>query len=286
VAAVLAAAVLGRVAFSAVSATPLGSVLPLTRPSAARAVEWDVVANGFDTACAPDKSQMATLWDDSPYFFIGIYIGGVNESCDSSDLTKNWQTDVTQIDGAGDGWDLEPFWVGDQSACIDQSGKFEYIPSSSTTAAYNDGVGAAKNAAAAAENLGLGAGVIYFDLEAFNYTNSTCLSDAEHFIDGWDYQMSVNTPFFGGLYGSSEGSDLGAFNGIEYPPYAIAPADTDGDTNVYDTPGISSSDWVNRRIKQYLEFSSETFGNVTIAPGDKDCADGPLNGGSDWDVAC
>jgi hypothetical protein len=229
---------------------------------------------------------MATLWNDSPYLFIGIYIGGVNESCDSSDLTANWQTDVTQIDGTGDGWDLEPFWVGDQSKCIDQSGNFEYIPSSSTTAAYNDGVGAANNAAAAAEKLGLGAGVIYFDLEAFNSGNSTCLSDAEHFIDGWDYQLSVNTPFYGGLYGSSEGSDLAAFNGIEYPPYAIAPADYNGSTNVNDVAGIPSGDWVDRRIKQYATFASETFGSVTISPGDKDCANGPLNGGSGWDVAC
>jgi hypothetical protein len=270
---------------TALAVTPASSVLPGAAPRPAFAAESRVQALGFDTCQAPDESTMHTWWNDSPYLFMGIYIGGVNRACSQPNLTKSWQTYVTQIVSSGDGWDLELWWVGDQSACDDGSAN-EYIPSG-TTAAYNDGVGAANNAASAAENLGFGAGVIYFDLEAFNYTNSTCLNAAESFINGWDYQLDTNTSFSGGLYGSSAGSDLAAFHGIANPPTAIAPADYDGSTDVYDTSGIPSSYWTNERVKQYNNLpGGATYGGVTISPIDQDCADGPLNGGSDWTPGC
>ncbi len=127
---------------------------------------------------------MDTWWDYSPYYFLGTYIGGNNMACSQPNESDAWQIYVTQINGAGDGWDLELFWVGDQSQCDDGSASY-FIPSN-TTAAFLTGASEASSAAGTAENLGFEGGVLYEDLEAYNYDNLGCLASAEYFIDGWD----------------------------------------------------------------------------------------------------
>lgn len=68
---------------------------------------------GFDTCAAPSKSAMKTWWSSSPFWNIGIYIGGANRGCSQPNLTPSWVTYV-QTAGQGGSWRLLPIWFGRQ----------------------------------------------------------------------------------------------------------------------------------------------------------------------------
>lgn len=70
-----------------VQATAAGTVSPVTGP-------------GFDTCSAPPDSTMNTWWQHSPYYSVGIYIGGVHRKCSQPNLKTNWAT-YNSISGIG-----------------------------------------------------------------------------------------------------------------------------------------------------------------------------------------
>ena len=141
--------------------------------SSAKADVYNYAYDGFDTCGAPTESQMNTWWYNSSYFWVGIYIGGVNRACPNTNLTSSWVTTVKN-----QGWAFAPIYVGLQDPCYGGS-----TFSTNTTTAKSEGAGSADNAAATASNLGFGGGaVIYYDLEGFGGTsNSTCDAAAKAF---------------------------------------------------------------------------------------------------------
>jgi len=135
---------------------------------------------GFDTCSAPSTSVMSNWWPYSPYWDIGIYIGGSNRACPQPNLTSSWVQTVNQ-----QGWDYYLTWVGPQSPCA-SGGPYNTYINNDVTTAYNQGKAEANAAISAASNLGIyGLKAYYYDLEAYNMSNETCRWAANSFVNGW-----------------------------------------------------------------------------------------------------
>lgn len=254
--------------------------------SSADVPDQTIVAFGFDTCSAPHEYIMDAWWPASPYYYMGLYIGGVNEGCSQSNLSASW---VNHTAYTTDGWGFWLIWAGLQSQCDDSYAPYHF--SNDTSTAYSQGVSSADAARDAANNLGFNStpqyNVIYFDLEAFNTSDSTCLAAAESFISGWDTELDTNTNYSGGMYGSTCGTDLQAFASLVDSPSAIAPAYWESSANIYDLPCLGNGVWNNyQRIHQWWGNQSRTYGGYTINPVDGDCAHGQIADYNTWTPGC
>lgn len=107
--------------------------------------------HGFDTCAAPTSATMDAWWPGTPFFNVGIYIGGANRGCAQPNLTQAWITHQQAT-----GWGLLPIWVGAQMGNPSCTNKHVWNTniSTNTTTAYNQGYAEAQAAHTAAVNLG------------------------------------------------------------------------------------------------------------------------------------
>jgi hypothetical protein len=260
---------------SVVAALVLGSIfLPSSglvphRLSASANVGVQNMFDGFDRCDVPGTGTMSTWFSSSPYYYVGIYIGGDNRACSNTNLTDSWVDTVS-----GQGWSFIPLYVGLQAPCTSYAHTFSY----DTSTANSQGSSSADAAISTAEGLGFSSSIIYFDLEAFDTTNSSCLSAAEAFVSGWDTELK-NKGWIDGLYGSGTGSGLTNMYNLGYP-YGPTDADiadySDGYNDPWDTSGVANSLWkYDHRIHQYQADSScESWGGICLTV-DRNCAIGP-----------
>jgi hypothetical protein len=125
---------------------------------------------------------MLFWWPNSPYYWAGIYIGGINATCPpgttaNPNLNNAWIAEVTGTTGKNEHWDLAPIYVGLQAPCPNPHPPFSNFFSFDPQTAWNQGVAAAQDAISqyGGPILQLGTPptyptLIYFDLEGFNYT--------------------------------------------------------------------------------------------------------------------
>jgi hypothetical protein len=221
---------------------------------------------GVDS-CGFSVSSAQAFWSNTPYYNLGIYIGGDEAGCPYS---SSFASSVLS-----QGWHLMPLWVGPQSAC----GSWANTISDNTSTAFSQGETQEYDAASTLSSWGwnITDTPLIYDLEAYNTGNSTCVAAAKSFIAGWDYDASISPPQLSGVYGSSCGSDLSAFASLgSNNPYFIFGADWDGNGNTNVLACVSSSYWVNhQRLKQYQGGHDETWNGVTVNV-DSDCANGPM----------
>jgi Domain of unknown function (DUF1906) len=264
----------------AVVAAPLAGMQP-----AKAVLPGPVVVNGegFDTSSLPPTGDMADWWSTTPYWAIGVYIGGENYSGTSPDHA--WLASVMT-----EGWDTWLIWVGPQSACVtDQpdDGTFSNDP----TTAQDEGETQAQDAVAAASADGFSDEYIVYDLEGYDTDDSTCLTAAQSFVNGFEYEVHTVLGEHGGLYGSTCGSDLSAYTAHSNIPEAIYPADY-GYSDYATTPlqCVPDDDWDhNQRVHQWSGDTDLRFDSGDSGPGwviDEDCLDGPAQGDYAWDKSC
>lgn len=232
-------------------------------PGSARAFVETYTWDGFDQCEAATTSDMSTWWQDSPFFYTGIYIGGDNRACANSRLTASWITTVR-----GQGWAFLPIWVGLQDPCWSGGSR---TFSTDTSTAQTQGESAADNAVAAATNLGFGSpAVIYYDLEAYTQ-KTTCINAAHWFIRGWDHELTIDG-FQPGVYGGPASSNLSDLNTLVYPVADAWAASWNSSDNVWGLSGLSNSAWADdHRLHQYVGGHNETYGGVTFNI-DTDCS--------------
>ncbi len=234
---------------------------------------------GFDTCTAPAQSFMDTWWAQSPYWNIGIYIGGANRACSQPNLSAQWVSDNRL-------WGMLPIWVGPQMPkpeCQQHTAWNANISLDPATA-HNQGRSEAAAAYSAAGNLGMdrpGMPIIY-DLEAYGGGTkalSTCIAAAKAFIDGWVEWLHVSPAQKAGVYGSQCASYLRELRSIDHVPDFIWFAWWNGNPDPYNTSSscpIGASDWANhQRHKQYAGNVTETYGGKSRLI-DRDCSDGPV----------
>ena len=224
----------------------------------------------FDQCNAPSQSAMDAWMKSSPYLGVGIYISGASRGCLAQpNLTPAWVR--TQL---AKGWKLLPITLGPQASCSARFPRYGNDPvisansANSYAAAFNQGVNEAKRAVAAASGLGIVKGsTLFYDLEAFNSSNTACRVSALHFLTGWvKYLQSVG--YASAVYSSASSGIAALEDASSDSTYAMPRqvwiADWDG------TPGtaseyISSKAWnPHSRVKQYRGGHNETHGGVTI----------------------
>ena len=264
-----------RVAASVASLALLGGVYGVAAAPAHAAVGTvTALGGGFDACTAPSSAMLDAWYNPSPYWWVGIYIGGDERACSQPNLTASWISA-----NSASGWGFEPLWVGPQMSSANgcSSTYFTYDISTNTTTASRQGAGQANAAVTVAQSLGFGAGsTIYYDLEAFSTNVSSCVAAARAFVAGWDYELGVKG-FTSGVYGSSCGSSLPSFASLRYAPTDINGADWDGDPNTNVMSCVASSSWGNgHRLKQYEGGHNETWGGYTDNI-DSDCAYGAID---------
>jgi hypothetical protein len=129
---------------------------------------------GFDACTGPSSGAM-NAWLSSPYRAVGVDIGGVNRACSQPNLTGVWVDAQT-----GQGWHLIATCVGRQAPC---SGIGALIDPTNAAA---QGRAAAGDAVIDAKAVNIGAGsALYFDMEAYDRTNTTCRSAVITFLSSW-----------------------------------------------------------------------------------------------------
>jgi hypothetical protein len=140
-----------------------------------------------------------------------------------------------------------------------------------------------------AVNLGLaepdGSGtIIYYDLEAYDTSNTNCRNAANSFISGWVAQMRTRGNL-GGVYGASCASAVTDWASIANVPDAIWIANWYGNAgtvsyrqnaSVWNAACLSNSLWDDHeRLRQYAGDHTETWGGITLGI-DSNVIDGPL----------
>lgn len=220
---------------------------------------------GFDMCEITNLTVLNNWKANSPYAAVNLYIGGIVQGCENANLSLEFVQALSV-----QGWKFIPTWVGHQASCTN----FSQVMSSSPATAESQGRDNAIDAARNARKLGLGAAddsgtVIYYDLEAFDSSNTQCLEAAKAFINGWvEYLHSVG--IMAGLYGSTCGSALAQFSTIENPPDVLWPAVwTNGEYNsnvgTYGLLCLSDSLWNQQeRIRQYAGGHNEYWGGVGL----------------------
>jgi hypothetical protein len=230
---------------------------------------------GFDTCTAPDQATMDELRTQSPYWGVGVYIGGENRSCAQPELTRDWVT--TQHHK---GWHIFPLWVGLQAPilgrgtsherrCIDGT-RLRTPMSTDNATARRQGVSAATRAIAHAKDLGMAKGsTLFLDMESYANTISACNQPVLNFQSGWSKRLH-RLGWKSGYY-SSAGTGILAldfaratFPGTYEMPDAIWFARGDGVATVDGDPYVRDSFWRNQRIHQYELDVTKTFGDATV----------------------
>jgi hypothetical protein len=247
---------------------------------------------GLDIACAPSQAQMQTWWTSSPYYDIGIYLGGCDVYCVSpngqntcatnwaasssktvdTNLTPAWAISVTNM-----GWGILPLWVGPQAPCVGPG--FWYITSDSeSTGAYQ-----ADLAMTQANWLGITNGIIYYDMEGYTPDGGSCSSTVKSFLESWTTELHANG-FLSGVYSGENNFATDIINTSPLPDVAWVAA-WDSNTTVWNLGSLPNTDWANnQRIHQWnSESGGETWGGATLDGIDQDTVDAAVAG--NWTAA-
>ena len=226
--------------------------------------EVRITTQGFDSCVPGTVSQMQDWWNNSPYYAWNIYVGGSNRGCNAINQATLTKSFISQV--RSQGWYFIPTWVGLQASC--SSGNFWKMSSNSATA-YNQGVNEANEASDVMAALGFSGSIIYFDLEAFNMADTTCVNAARSFVNGWTTQLH-NRGNLSGLYAMAYEVDnyytianrpdgiWMAGGGTKYTSYNPA-------ATVWGNKYVSDDLWNGiRRIYQYTTGHYETWGSTSM----------------------
>jgi hypothetical protein len=254
----------------ATSTTPANSTTAPTSSVAATSSAGRTLSDttftgqGFDACTARSLDELAVWFTSSPYRAVNMYIGGASRGCSQPNLNSSW------VSGAvAQGWVLIPTYVGLQAPCTSYTNRID----PATAAAQ--GAAAADDAVAQLNALGLGLGnPVWFDMEAFSYSNEPCRAAVLSFLDSWSAQLRYRG-YVAGVYGSASSTikaivSQASTPGFDLPdqlwiarwcsqPYQPTCYNGTADPEVPDTL------WANhQRIRQYLGGHQETWGGVTI----------------------
>jgi len=271
-------------AASATPATPTTSSTPTTSADKHASTESGSPAHGLplelseqqgqglgiDTCTVPSVATM-TDWLASPYRVISTYLGGANWACSYGNFDSSWASEV-----AAEGWQYIPIWVGPQAPCTTLTDTTVIDPST----AQAQGEAEAASAVAAAESFGYGSGTpIYFDMESYDNSNSSCSQAVTTFLGGWTAGLHA-AGYLSGVYSSAATgiADLVALystSGYDRPDDVWLADWNDAPvlTNYY----LPSGDWPNAVMHQYYGTHSETWGGATLSL-DSDIVDAAVAG--------
>jgi photosystem II stability/assembly factor-like uncharacterized protein len=227
---------------------------------------------GFDVITVPTPQQMQTLWTNSPFYDVGIYLEAPNHNTWGG-LTRDWVNTVSAY-----GWGFVPIWFGSQPPCANAPNLTSF--SSDPAGANTTGIDEAMNAYSEAQSIGLDGSIIYLDIE--QYTPSTACSLAvTAFVEGFDgWLHQQGSALRVGVYASIQDiPDIksacydGPGGSVCAPPDDIWLSRYDNRATVWNMDhsnggeytGDLPDDWwpTNARAHQYLS-QLQTWGGITL----------------------
>jgi hypothetical protein len=135
---------------------------------------------GFDRSAYPGDAVMASLWDNTPLEFVGIYLAPAPSHGGAA-----WMSKVPMLREMG--WGFLPVYVGQQAP--GGAGSHVLTP--------EQGVQDAHQAAALAASAGFPCGsVVYLDIELGGLLSNAFLG----YIGAWVEEMNASPDFWAGVY--------------------------------------------------------------------------------------
>lgn len=219
---------------------------------------------GFDTCAAPSQSVMNELRRESPFWGVGIYIGGAERSCRQPNLDRSWVR--TQ---RAKGWKLFPIWVDRQSACADNQ-SLDTLIAKGIKKAEQQGFASADRAVRSAKRLGIARGsTLFLDIESWDTDDIDCNRSVFNYMSSWNHRLRA-VGYKGGFYSAA----ATGINRLDYVrannppdtftwPTSVWIAHGDGRANT-SSPYLRDSYYRHQRVKQYELDTTRTFGSVTL----------------------
>ena len=225
---------------------------------------------GIDTCTVPSAATMSN-WLASPYRVISTYLGGANWACTYGDFTDSW---VGQV--AAEGWQFIPIWVGPQASCTKLTNTTIIDPANAAA----QGQAEAASAVAAAQEFGYGQGTpIYYDMESYDNSNTSCSQATLTFLGAWTAGLH-SAGYLSGVYSSAATgiADLAK----QYTNTAYQSPDDVWFADWNDNPGLNNpyapaADWQGAIMHQYYGDHYETWGGDTLQL-DSDVVDAAVAG--------
>jgi hypothetical protein len=223
----------------------------------------------FDTCDTPDSATMDLWRTSSPFWGVGVYLGGEATTCDRSNLTSAWVSRQAKR-----GWRILPIWVGPQAVCstIPYAADIDPDPASSYAAAAAQGRRNANAAVAAAKRLGIPPrSTLWYDIEDYGLSDDHCRKSALTFLSAWTKRLHA-LGFTSGVY-SSVGAAVHSLDyADEVSPGSYAMPDQiwyawdNGRADTFiDKRWVRGSSWAPRaRVHQYELDTPATYGGVTM----------------------
>jgi hypothetical protein len=217
--------------------------------------------HGFDTCQDPSQRTAKAWWTNTPWSWIGLYVGGSEMACSQPNLSSAYLNNLHAM-----GWRFQFIWVGPQAPCTG----FGITFSSNTTTAHAQGMAEAR--AARSKLIGLGitnqakGSPLVFDLEAFNPSVCNALAAARAFVQGWVDQLHAAPAQSAGVYGSTCASQLQSYAGSHQPDF-IWGANYDGNQHTSAMSCVSSSSWASHRARRRRERQRARHTGAAVGTG-------------------
>jgi hypothetical protein len=186
--------------------------------------DFNQIDLGFDVQSVPqDWQTMQAGWNYSPFYDVGLYIGGVNYTGTKAGTVANplWLGLVQR-----EGWGIFPIWVGWQPVCtptkVNGSHVFNVYQGTNGSLSASEGAGDATSAANNADQFNLSNSVIFADIEQYTppqaspyNPGNTCSAPVVNYINAWVSTLHQRRYSAGIYVNQSDLQDIiigGAFN--------------------------------------------------------------------------
>ncbi|MCF6377761.1 DUF1906 domain-containing protein [Nocardioides KLBMP 9356] len=241
----------------------------------------------FDARCAPTQEEMDAWLTSSPFWGVGVYIGGSTASCQPTATDPGQpHLDATWVaQQRRNGWRVLPIWVGPQTACSSYADRIDANPAGDYAAADARGRAEAAAAVARAGELGLPASTtLWYDLEGgWDVADTHCRRSALRFLSGWTSQLhamgrrsGVYSSVSAGIHVLDNAANLspGSYEMPDQVWYAWYNGEADADI---DPRWVRADSWQGERVHQYEAHTTLAYGGVPLTV-DRNFLD--LDGGS------
>jgi phage gp16-like protein len=228
----------------------------------------------FDARCAPTQAEMDAWLTSSPFWGVGIYIGGSTASCRPTTTDPGQpHLDATWVaQQRADGWRLLPIWVGPQASCGTYADLIDPNPAGEYAAADARGRAEAAAAVARARELGLPSRTtLWYDLEGgWDVANDDCRRSSLRFLSGWTatlhdlgYRSGVYSSVSSGIHAldNADGLSPGSYEMPDQVWYAWY----NGRADVgIDPQWVRAGSWDGERVHQYEAHTTVAYGGVPL----------------------
>jgi hypothetical protein len=237
--------------------------------AATRVTPGSFTGFAFDTCQTPTSRTMDVWRRTSPFWGVGVYLGGVSSLCDRSNLTKAWVGRQSRR-----GWRVLPLWVGPQAACstVGYAADIDTARRGGYAAAAEQGRRNANQAVRKARAIGVPPrSTLWYDIEDFALSDDDCRRSVLTFLSAWTKRLH-RLGYTSGVYSNVSA----AVDALDFASYAspgsyalpdqiwYAWGNGRADTHI-DRRWVRGKNWTpHARVHQYALDKVVEYGGVEL----------------------